>query len=66
MIAVCVDESDGAVPVISTSVQSSPIGEDSAPVNRTEATDSPRILGLQVTHFALIVVVVFLVGFFAV
>ncbi len=58
VITVCVNEGDGAPPVISTPLQSSPVETDTV-------TGTHRILGLQLQHFALIALLVFLIGFFA-
>lgn len=65
VIAVSVNESDGAPPVISAPVQSSSIASEAATAHPGDAPSDHRILGLRVPHFLLVVVVVFLIGFFA-
>jgi len=67
VIAVSVTESDGAAPVISTPVHSTPtVPQDTnATADAASSASPPRILGLKASHFALIVVLVFLIGFFA-
>lgn len=69
IVAIGVIESDGRAPVISTPVQSTPAetgSETAAPSSGVPMQSTPRVLGLKLPHFAVIVLLVFLVGFFAV
>lgn len=66
VVVVGVDESDGRPPVISTPISTSTTGPVSTSPAPATSKSEPRILGLRLPYFILSVIVVFLIGFFAV
>jgi len=66
VVVVSVTESDGAAPIISAPVQSTPMEPEATSAGLSaNAAGPPRILGLIVPYFVLMVLVIFLIGFFA-